>query len=130
MALNDKQVKAFKPTDKDQWFSDEKGLRLLVKPSGGMYWRLKYRFDGKQKTLAIGVYGTKKDSISLKAARIAVIDARKQLKDGIDPSTLTKAKLHKSSVTGSTFEDVALMWWKVEAPRWKPAHAARVWQRP
>ena len=129
MALNDKQIKAFRPTDKDQWFTDEKGLRLLVKPSGGMYWRLKYRFDGKQKTLAIGVYGAVRDAVSLAAARDAVTEARLQLRAGVDPSTLTKAKLLKSSTTGSTFEDVALMWWKVEAPRWKPAHAARVWQR-
>jgi len=125
MALNDKQIKAFRPTDKDQWFTDEKGLRLLVKPNGGMYWRLKYRFDGKQKTLAVGVY----PEITLKAARVAVSDARTQLHAGVDPSTLTKAWVRKSSTNGSTFEDVALMWWNVEAPRWKPAHAARVWQR-
>jgi integrase len=129
MALNDKQIKAFKPTDKDQWFTDEKGLRLLVKPSGGMYWRLKYRFDGKQKTLAIGVYGATDDLFSLKAAREAVIEARKHLNNGVDPNTLTKAKLRKAGAAGTTFADAALAWWNVESPRWKPAHAARVWQR-
>jgi integrase len=129
MPLNDKQIKALTPSSKDQWVTDEKGLRLLVKPNGGKYWRFKYRFDGKQKTLAIGVYGAARDAVSLAAARDAVIEARLQLRAGVDPSTLTKAKLLKSSTKGSSFEAVALMWWEIEAPRWKPAHAARVWQR-
>ena len=125
MPLNDKQIKALTPTDKDQWVADEKGLRLLVKPNGGKYWRLKYRFEDKQKTLALGVY----PDVSLKVARSAVLEARDRLRTGIDPSDLTKAKVMKSSANGSAFEAVALMWWEVEAPRWKPAHAARVWQR-
>jgi len=129
MALNDKQIKALKPTHKDQWLTDSKGLRLLVKPTGAKYWRLKYRFDGRQKTLAIGVYGTEEGQFSLKAARDKVDEARKHLNNGVDPNTLTKAKLRKAGVAGTTFADAAFAWWKVESPRWKPAHAARVWQR-
>ena len=125
MALNDKQIKALAPTDKDQWFTDEKGLRLLVRPNGSKYWRLKYRFEGKQKTLAIGVYG----EVSLKQAREQVHAARMQIKAGTDPSAVKKADKYKNSTVGNAFSDVALMWWEVESPRWKPAHAARVWQR-
>jgi hypothetical protein len=56
MPLNDRQVKAAKPRDKDYKLADEKGLYLLVKVNGSRYWRLKYRFNGKEKTLSIGVY--------------------------------------------------------------------------
>ncbi|MDO6563221.1 Arm DNA-binding domain-containing protein [Amphritea sp. 1_MG-2023] len=56
MAITHKQVQAAKPKDKSYKLTDEKGLYLLVKPNGGRYWRLKYRFNGKEKLLSIGVY--------------------------------------------------------------------------
>ena len=56
MALTDKQIRAIAPVEKDQWLSDGQGLWLLIKANGSKYWRLKYRFAGKQKTLALGVY--------------------------------------------------------------------------
>ncbi|WP_444925833.1 Arm DNA-binding domain-containing protein [Microbulbifer sp. TRSA002] len=72
MALTDTQIKQAKPSDKDQWLTDGQGLRLLIKPTGSKYWRLKYRFQGKQKTLALGVY----PSVSLKQARQKVAEAK------------------------------------------------------
>lgn len=65
MSLTDTQIRQAKPQEKDYWLTDSGGLRLLVKSNGSKYWRLKYRFLNKQKTLAIGVYPT----ITLKAAR-------------------------------------------------------------
>ncbi len=54
--LTDQKIKTLKPKEKQYKVSDEKGLYLLVKPNAGKYWRLKYRFAGKEKNLAIGVY--------------------------------------------------------------------------
>src|SRR5919205_686829 len=82
VALTDRaiQTKA-KPTEKPFKLTDGHGLHLLVKPNGGKYWRLQYRMAGKQKTLALGVY----PEVSLKEAREKQADARKLIKNGIDP---------------------------------------------
>ena len=56
MALTELEVKKTKPTDKQQKLSDGGGLYLLIHPNGGKYWRMDYRFNGKQKTLSLGVY--------------------------------------------------------------------------
>jgi len=72
MALTDIKIKRTTPKTKDFWLTDEKGLRLLIKKNGAKYWRLKYRFGGKQKTLAIGVY----PEVSLKMARDLRTEAR------------------------------------------------------
>jgi hypothetical protein len=56
MPLSDLSVKAAKAKNKPYKLTDEKGLHLLVDTNGSKYFRFKYRFDGKQKTLAIGVY--------------------------------------------------------------------------
>ncbi|WP_444924256.1 Arm DNA-binding domain-containing protein [Microbulbifer sp. DLAB2-AF] len=82
MALTDTQIKQVKPSDKDQWLTGGQGLRLLIKSTGSKYWRLKYRFQGKQKTLALGVY----PSVSLKWARQKVAEAKQLLVEDRDPS--------------------------------------------
>jgi hypothetical protein len=56
MALSDTKVKNAKPREKAYKLADEKGLFLLVTPKGSKYWRFKYRFNGKEKLLALGVY--------------------------------------------------------------------------
>jgi len=56
MALSDTKVRTIKPLDKPFKLSDERGLFLIVTPTGGKWWRLKYRLDGKEKTLSLGVY--------------------------------------------------------------------------
>ncbi len=56
MALTDTAIRSAKPGSKPLKLSDEKGLFLLVTPSGGKWWRLKYRFEGKEKLLSLGVY--------------------------------------------------------------------------
>lgn len=122
MPLTDLKIKQAKPGEKDIWLSDEKGLRLLIKPNGSKYWRLKYRFLGKQKTLALGVY----PDVSLKVAREAVLDAKKSLSNGSDPSALKKSnKLHVHSNHDDSFEPLAMEWWRHQMGSWKPGHADR-----
>ncbi|BCD96234.1 tyrosine-type recombinase/integrase [Marinagarivorans cellulosilyticus] len=127
MALTDLQLKNTKPSDKDIWLSDEKGLRALIKATNGkIYFRLKYRFNNKQKTLALGVY----PETSLKQARDARDQARQLIKQGLDPlmekQAAKQASLDKEKTTLSA---VAKAWWKLKKGKWKPKHADRVWTR-
>jgi integrase len=126
MPLTDIKIKAAKAGDKDQWLSDEKGLRLLVKKNGSKYWRLKYRYQGKQKTLALGVY----PDVTLKAAREAVIDAKRLINNGVDPSEHKKnvAKEVTRSVE-NIFKNMAKEWWDQQKGTWTDDHAGRVWTR-
>lgn len=108
MALTDTFVKNIKPTDKPAGdkHADGAGMYLLVK-SAGKYWRFNYRFDGKRKTLALGVY----PEISLVKARKRREDARKLLADGIDPAQArTNDRQAKAIAATNTFEAVAKLW--------------------
>lgn len=126
MPLTDVAIRGLKPDAKDRWYSDEKGLRLLVKISGVKLWRLKYRYNGKQKTLALGEY----PAVTLKQVRDAVIDARRLLADGKDPSEERKlAKLRQSFDIQNSFESVASEWWRLQSGLWTDGHANRVWVR-
>ena len=126
MALVDAQIRQAKPQDKDIWLTDEKGLRLLIKPNGSKYWRLKYRFLGKQKTLALGVYPT----ITLKEAREAAGDARRKLASGVDPGQLKKREKQQRLLdSDNTFAVLAWEWYQQQRGTWTADHAARVWGR-
>jgi hypothetical protein len=82
MPLTDITAKSAKLKGKIYKLSDEKRLLLSARPNGGKYWQMKYRFDGKEKTLLFGVY----PEVCLKEARNKRDKARKKIKDGIDPS--------------------------------------------
>ena len=97
--LTDTQVRATKPGERPRRLADRDGLYLQVEPSGGRYWRFNYRFNGRQKTLALGVY----PDVSLGKARQRLREAREQLADGLDPA------IRKRSV-GKTLEVVAREW--------------------
>jgi len=97
--LTDTQVRATKPGERCRRLADGDGLYLQIEPSGGRYWRFNYRFNGKQKTLALGVY----PDVSLGKARQRLREAREQLADGLDPAVRKKA-------VGKTFEVVAREW--------------------
>ena len=91
--------------------TDGHGLHLLVTASG-KYWRLNYRFDGKQKTLALGIYPT----VSIIKARKRREEARELLAEGIDPSQAKRDdKQAKTVAAGNTFESVARLWLKKTA---------------
>jgi len=97
------------PPDKPRArFSDSLGLYLEVLPNGGKYWKLKYRFNGKEKKLSIGVY----DTVTLKKARATRDAARVLLAGGIDPGQQKKAaKLLRTAEAQNSFEAVARAWW-------------------
>ena len=82
MPLKDTNCRNAKPQGKPYRLYDEQGLYLEVQPNGGRYWRLKYRFQGKEKRLALGVY----PEVGLQEARRKRDDARVQLASGQDPS--------------------------------------------
>jgi integrase len=100
--LNDTRVRTAKPGQGPIKLSDGGGLYLLIAPHGSKLWRLAYRFGGKQKTLAIGVYPT----VKLKAARDKREEAKRLLANGIDPSTQRRLDKQIAS-TGNTFKAVA-----------------------
>jgi len=88
MPLTVKEAQAAAPKDKDYKLSDEKGLFLLVKKNGAKYWRMKYRFQGKEKLLSFGVF----PEITLKKAREKRDEARLLLVDCIDHPHIRKLK--------------------------------------
>lgn len=107
MPLTDPTLKKAKPTDKPFKLYDEKGLFLIVTPTGGKWWRLKYRIAGKEKLLALGTY----PDVGLARAREKRDEARKLLADGIDPGELRKAtKTQQAERAANSFEAVAREW--------------------
>ncbi|WNU97568.1 integrase arm-type DNA-binding domain-containing protein [Neisseria sp. DTU_2020_1000833_1_SI_GRL_NUU_006] len=125
MPLNDRQIKAAKPSDtgKKAKLFDGGGLYLEVTPAGGKIFRLKYRIDGKEKTFTIGKYPT----ISLVEARQAAENARRLLVSGQDPSEAKQQeKRERQAAALNTFEAIARRWHSDNLIRWKENHAARV----
>lgn len=126
MALNTLDaitVKNAKPGDKPQKLFDGGGLYLLVQPTGGRLWRLKYRFGGKEKLVSLGTY----PDISLKEARERRDKARQDLAQGIDPSSKRKAeKSSKAELAANSFEAVAREWHlTIHTAKVSEGHAAR-----
>ncbi|MBU2571193.1 MAG: tyrosine-type recombinase/integrase [Gammaproteobacteria bacterium] len=120
MLLTDPAIKNAKPTDKAFKLSDEKGLYVLVKPNGSKYFRFDYRYAGKRKTLALGVY----PETSLKSARNKLHDARRQLDEGIDPGAKQKAE---NRALLQNFERVSRDWSKSIEHTIKPiTHKKRI----
>jgi len=102
--LSNTQIRATKPTDKPVRLRDERGLYLEITPAGGRWWRLKYRFAGKEKLLSMGTY----PDTSLKAARDKRDRARELLAEGVDPSDARRAeKASRSAAVVNRFEAVA-----------------------
>ena len=82
MSLTNTAIRNVKPSDKTQRLYDSKGLYMEVAPSGGKWWRFKYRIDGKEKRISLGIY----PDVSLSEARDNRDDARKLVSKGVDPS--------------------------------------------
>jgi integrase len=114
MTLTAKQLQAAKPTQKRYRLYDKRGLYLEVLPAGGRYWRLKYRFGGKEKLLSFGVY----PEVELSEARDRTDDARRLMRDGIDPGLIRKVAREKASSDRYTFEIAARSWIESQA-HWK-----------
>jgi integrase len=123
MPLTDVAIRAAKPREKAYKLADSQGLYLEVMPGGAKYWRLKYRIDGREKRLAIGVY----PAVSLLAARKARDAAKDQLREGLDPGHEKKmAKLQRSLERENSFEAVAREWHENKKSAWTERHAKRI----
>lgn len=121
--LTEIKIRTFKPSEKSLWLSDERGLYLEVTPNGGRWWRLRYRFGGKEKLISLG---TSPDT-GLKAARERRDAARKLLETGVDPSKARRAE-KASNLQGATnsFEAMAREWHAtIHVAQVSSGHAAR-----
>ena len=132
MSLTDIKVKNAKggvrpdgeTTNKRYKMGDSRGLYLEVAPNGGKWWRLKYRFDGKEKRLSLGVY----PDVSLKEARNRRETLRQQIANGIDPAQIREAEKEIAANT-NCFETVAREWHKKFSANWTEDHSARTLTR-
>lgn len=121
MPLTSIAVRNCKPASKPRKLFDERGLFLLIQPSGAKYWRLKYRYAGKEKKLALGVY----PEISLADARQRRDEARRLLDQGTDPgnvvSKAARQRVQRHAVENS-FETIAREWLENIRAKWTPIH--------
>lgn len=123
MSLTDTVIKNSKFVDKQIKITDERGMYLLVS-SSGKYFRMDYRYAGKRKTLALGVY----PETSLKEARAKRDSARKLLSDNIDPMEVRKTKkqlIYEDS--SNSFYALANEWFNKFKGKWTPLHADKKW---
>lgn len=119
-ALSALAVKHAKPGQKPQKLADGGGMFLLIDPKGRKYWRLAYRFAGKQKTLALGPY----PEVTLEQARKGRDKAREQLRNGTDPGMVRKVeKLTAHQHVENSLEVVSREWHGKFTPTWT-AHTA------
>ena len=125
MALTNIEVRNAKSRGKPHKLADEKGLYLLVNQTG-KYWRFDYRFAGKRKTLAIGVY----PEVTLAEARDKRDKARKLLADSTDPGFHKKAARQSIKLGGeNSFEAVAREWFSKYEPTWAKNHSDKIIRR-
>jgi hypothetical protein len=120
MKLTDTRFRNAKPSTKAYKLSDGGGMYLLVKPDGGRYWRMDYRFVGKRRTLALGVYPI----VTLSDARERRQEARRLLVENIDPGIAKKAKKTSRLATATMFEAVAREWLADQRHRLAPRYWA------
>ena len=122
------EVEKAKAGDKPQHLFDGGGLFLLITPAGGKWWRFKYSFSGKSKTISFGTY----PEVSLAQARERRDEARKLLANGIDPSVNRKAvKSAKEELLANSFEFIAREWHaKMKSENaWTEEHAKTILTR-
>jgi integrase len=129
MALTDTALRQAKPTSRTRKLFDGGGLYLLIAPTGGKWWRLKYRFGGKEKLLSLGTY----PGVGLREARERRESARRLLRSGIDPSEQRKTQKTAQKIAEAcqlnTFEIVARDWFGKYSAPWASSHAETVLRR-
>lgn len=123
MTLTELKIKQAKPREKAYKLADSDGLYLLVTPKGAKYWRFKYRFGGKEKLLALGVY----DDITLAEARNKRDKARNHLANDVDPGLVKQEMKHARKLAAeNSFEVIAREWYTTFLPKWTKKHAERI----
>ena len=134
MPLTDVAIRGAKPGDKPIRLFDGAGLYLEISPSGGRWWRLKYRFGNREKRLSLGVYPEvplaghkdKKSGDWIDGARDKRDQARKLLANGVDPGEHRKAlKNAKANRAANSFEFVAREWFAKFASQWAESHGEK-----
>ncbi|ENH6338627.1 integrase arm-type DNA-binding domain-containing protein [Burkholderia vietnamiensis] len=126
MPLTDAEIRKAKPGEKPIRLFDGGGLYLEISTAGGKWWRLKYRFGGKEKRISLGVY----PDVGLKDARDRRDEARKLLAKGVDPGEAKKAKKAANlERAANSFEVIAREWFAKYAPGWAASHADKIIQR-
>lgn len=114
------QLRAAKPKERPYRITDGRGLYVEVVPTGAKYWRLKYRYGGKEKRLAMGVY----PDVGIKAARASADQARRHLAGGTDPGLIMRqAKRERLISLENTFQSIAR---DNRKDLWDPEHAQRI----
>jgi integrase len=121
--LTDTACKKAKATDKARKLFDSHGMYLWLSPTGGKWWRLKFRVAGREKLLSLGTY----PETTLVEAREKRDEARKLLRDGIDPSAHRKAlRASRAESAMNTLKAIAEEWLAKFTPTWAPSHARGV----
>lgn len=130
--LTETAIKNAKPKERPYKLSDSGGLYAEITPTGGKHWRMKYRYDGKEKKLSIGSYPT----ISLKLARVARDQAKEKLAQGIDPSAAKQqakadrqAQAVEAELLAYTFEQAFNDWHIFKQPSWTEGYSDDVLAR-
>lgn len=123
MPLTDAALKKAKPGTKAIRKFDGAGLYIEIAPNGGKWWRFKYRFAGKEKRISLGVY----PEISLKEARDKRDEARRSLREGIDPSEARQSERRQRQLNaGNSFAAIAREWIEHQSERWEPITRDRI----
>ncbi|AGH97825.1 tyrosine-type recombinase/integrase [Micavibrio aeruginosavorus] len=126
MPLSDVACRQAKPREKSYKMGDSGGLYLEITPKGSKLWRMKYRYGGKEKRLALGQY----PEVSLADARDGRDKARKLLAEHNDPSLAKQEKKRLAQASAAnTFEALALEWHEKNKGNWSPNHASTVLRR-
>lgn len=126
MPLTNVKIQASKPKDKPYKLSDSNGLFLLINPNGSRYWRMKYRWAGKEKLLALGVY----PEVGLADAREKCAAARKLLSENKDPSQVRREEKHRAILNHSNnFEALAREWHENRKAKWTDHYAKNLLRR-
>ena len=123
--LSDIKIKNAKPSASNQKLFDGGGLFLLITPTGGKLWRLKYRFGGTEKTLTLGTY----PQTTPTEARQKRLDARSLLEKDIDPGAVKKAQKAADTEETETFEVIAREWHDKFSSSWAASHADKIIRR-
>ena len=126
-ALTDRKILNAKSKDKQYKIFDGKGLFVLIHPNGSKYFRWEYKYEGKRKTLALGIY----PETTLRHARDERLKARKLVHEGSDPVKVrrmlkSEKKLELKAERGLdqlSFENVAMGWWKRQSLNQTEKHA-------
>ena len=124
--LSNLLINKTKPQAKTLRLSDGRGMYLEISPKGGKWWRFKYRLDGKEKRISLGVY----PDVGLAAARDKREEARRLVAAGIDPTEHRKAaKVALVESTENTFEAIAREWFGLFSKQWVSGHADKIIRR-